>query len=144
MFPSHDRVGGKGARKKALEQLLKIKPDQELLDQMEKARSIQVESKNALKKAGEFAAKMQDMERWFRNERWTDEIVWPENENNISNFGKQERNVKEEQGNSDDPIINNLLSIVSPQAGGWIKMLKPIETEDSIIFESDDVSVTGS
>jgi hypothetical protein len=66
--------GDKGSRKNAEAAFLKLKPDKELFAAMLRARDAQARDKAARALQGAFVAPFQHVERWIKNQRWTDEI----------------------------------------------------------------------
>ena len=67
--------GEKGARKRAFEIFEKIKPNENLFHSMLDAVDCQLENKRQLRAAGQFCENFQHVERWLKNERWTDELI---------------------------------------------------------------------
>lgn len=66
--------GEKGAKANAEREFNKIKPDRELFAQMLDGLHRQIRDKAAKRAAGVFYSNFQNVERWLKNRRWTDEI----------------------------------------------------------------------
>ena len=73
IFPNGE-LGNKGSKKKAKEEFLKLKPNDVNLDALITAVNRQAEYKRIKKSKNEFVPQFQNVERWLKNERWTDEI----------------------------------------------------------------------
>ena len=73
IFPNSE-LGNKGSKKKAYNQFRKLNPDQNTLQILIDAVNKQAEHKRTLKIKGEFCPSYPHVERWLRDERWTDEI----------------------------------------------------------------------
>ncbi len=69
--------GEKGSRKSAEAAYLKIKPDKPLHETMMAALDAQVLDKSTKAMNGQFAPNFPHVERWLKNQRWTDEISRP-------------------------------------------------------------------
>lgn len=74
----------KGVKKRAAEAFAKLNPAPELFDQMLAALAAQAREKALKRSMGQFVSEFQHVERWIRNQRWTDEI---ESDNAIRNRG---------------------------------------------------------
>lgn len=59
---------------RALAEWRKFQPDEALTARMEAALSRERDWRSKAARAGQFAARQQDPERWIKNQRWTDEI----------------------------------------------------------------------
>ena len=76
VFPNSE-LGEKGFKKKAQEQFLKLNPGKVTLDILMTSIQNQANRKKAILARGEFTPKFQNVDRWLKNERWTDEIIDP-------------------------------------------------------------------
>lgn len=68
-------LGEKGARKPAEAAFLKIKPDRVLFAEMLRAVDAQARDKASKRASNQFTPPFQNVERWLKNQRWTDEIT---------------------------------------------------------------------
>ena len=66
--------GSKGGKKEALNQFIKLNPDEELFNSMRLGLKNQIDSKMKLRGEGKFSPNFPNVIRWLKNERWTDEI----------------------------------------------------------------------
>ena len=73
IFPNGE-LGNKGGKKNAMKEFLKINPYKISLEELISAVEKQEEYKKIKISKGEFVSQFQNVERWLRNERWTDEI----------------------------------------------------------------------
>lgn len=73
IFPNSE-LGGKGSRKRAMSEFLKLSPGKVTLETLIAAVTKQAEYKLFMKSKGEFVPQFQHVERWIKNERWNDEI----------------------------------------------------------------------
>lgn len=103
------RFGDKGAKKKANDEFDKIKPDNNLFDDMLRAVYEQTRDKELKNSQGQFCAPFQHVERWLKNRRWEDEIsIQLVAQRSRSNPSKSELN---------DDSLNDYLSELGEQSG---------------------------
>ena len=72
IFPNGE-LGNKGSKKNAMKEFKKLNPDKMSLETLITAVERQASYKRAGLKKG-FAENFQHVERWLKNERWTDDI----------------------------------------------------------------------
>lgn len=71
-------LGSKGSKKRAYNVYKSLKVDSNDLKMLLKAVIIQKVNKHQKRTSGQFYENFQHVERWLRNERWTDEISQPD------------------------------------------------------------------
>jgi len=74
IFPNSE-LGNKGSKKNARKEFLKLNPSLVAMDTLITAINNQAEQKRKLKAEGKFFPQFQHVERWLKNERWTDDTL---------------------------------------------------------------------
>ncbi len=78
IFPNGE-LGSKGSRKNAKREFLKLNPEKINLEKLFIAVNKQSEYKSMMKSEGKFFESFPHIERWLKNERWTDDIPQQQN-----------------------------------------------------------------